>query len=340
MRGIMKNDNNAENQDRKIKISFHHAMHIILLLAVVISIVLLIRKFSNWGVLVDINNLADDPDDRYPNCMDEFFPLLTGTEDAVNDDGITNILVFGNHPFSDDRDSEDSLANIIAREANATVYNCAVDGSCLSTQFPYFATDKNPMDAYSFYWLMVLATTDSNAQYYPAAVEALGDEAPAEAQEVYDTLTSLDFNTIDVVVVMYDATDYFLWRNLYNPEDSTDITGFAGGLEAGIELLQTYYPNIRIIVMSPPYAFAKVHGEYISSDIRLVNGEFGLSSYVGLEAQAAFSRGVSFVDNLYGSIHEDNASEYLLDNFHLNVEGRKIVADHFIYALNYYNKKE
>lgn len=335
----MKNYENDTKQNKQKNFSFHHAMHIVLLLAVVVSIALLIWKFSHWGIFVDINNLADDPDNRYQNCMDEILPLFTGTEDAINDDGITNILVFGNHPFSDDRDSKDSLANIIARDANATVYNCSVDGSCMSSQFSYFSADDNPMDAYSFYWLVTLAVNGANDGYYSAALKALGEDAPAEAQEVFDTLTSLDLNTIDVAVIMYDATDYLLWRSPCDLEDSTDVTSFAGNLEAGIELLQAYYPNIRIIVMSPTYAFAVVDGEYVSSDIYLAYEKFALSLYANMEAQSAFSRSVTYVDNLYGSIHEDNASEYLRDNLHLNVEGRKIVADHFIYALKYFDKE-
>ena len=44
------------------------------------------------------------------------------------------------------------------------------------------------------------------------------------------------------------------------------------------------------------------------------------------------------MDNLYGSITEDNADEYLVDNLHLNVKGRKLIAKRFEYFLNYYSK--
>ena len=45
---------------------------------------------------------------------------------------------------------------------------------------------------------------------------------------------------------------------------------------------------------------------------------------------------VTFVDNLYGTINEDNAEDYLTDHLHLNQEGRKKVAERFVYALNYF----
>lgn len=48
------------------------------------------------------------------------------------------------------------------------------------------------------------------------------------------------------------------------------------------------------------------------------------------------SKMVTFVDNLYGTVTEDNAQDYLIDHLHLNVAGRKKVAERFVYALNYF----
>ena len=59
-------------------------------------------------------------------------------------------------------------------------------------------------------------------------MEALGDNAPPEANEVYSTLTSIDLSTVDVVVAMYDGSDYLDGRPMYNDGNSTDITQFTG----------------------------------------------------------------------------------------------------------------
>ena len=56
-------------------------------------------------------------------------------------------------------------------------------------------------------------------------------------------------------------------------------------------------------------------------------------------ANVAMIQGVSFVDNFYGTINETNADLYLLDHINLNVEGRKKLAEHFVYALQYYDEK-
>ena len=75
----------------------------------------------------------------------------------------------------------------------------------------------------------------------------------------------------------------------------------------------------------------------MSSDIMTYGGMDVLSTYVIKQSDSAAVQSVSFVDNLYGTIHEDNAKEYLTDNLHLNVKGRKAVAKRFVEALNYYN---
>ena len=166
----------------------------------------------------------------------------------------------------------------------------------------------------------------------------MGDDFPEEGQEVYNLIKSIDFNDVDVLTIMYDAGDYFAGHLMYNDEEITDIRTFSGNLTAGIELIQNVYPHIRIIVMSPTYAYAIDHdGSYISSDQFTYGGQDVLSTYVIKQCYYTLSKGVTYVDHLYGTITEDNAKEYLIDNYHLNLEGRKKVAQRFLYALNYFN---
>lgn len=313
-------------------------MHMLLAVVAVIFIVAIIGKFSNWGVFVDISEIESDHSLGYLDVLDDILPLMDENGLPMEAGEVDNIVVFGNAPFADDRDSEDNLANMIAEASGATVYNCSVGSSYLSAQWPYFDASQAPLDAYSFYWLTVLATTDANAHYYPESVAALGDNTPPEAQEVYDTLTTLDFNTVDVIAIMYDASDYLAGRRMYDDANRTNIQHFTGSLEAGIELWQREYPHIRIIVMSPTYAYGlDENGEYVSSDIQRY-GQDVLSTYVIKESDSCAYRSVSFIDNLYGTVTETNADEYLIDHLHLNVDAREKLTSRFMTALNYFNK--
>lgn len=313
-------------------------VHVFFALVMIIVIGLVAYRFTHWGQRVSQSDIFKDGQGSYDDSWDSILPLTDENGQMVITDA-SNIVLFGNAPFADDRDSSDSLANLIAKETGANVYNCSISGSYLAAQELNFDPTVAAMDAYCLYWLVSLAAGAPIDNYYVQAAEQLGDKTPADAEEVINTLKTLDFNTIDTVAIMYDATDYLLGNPMYNDDNPTDPTQFTGNLEASLDVLQSLYPQIRIIVMSPTYAYAvDENGDYVSSDMYIYNNRDVLSTYVIKECYSANLHSVSFMDNLYGSITEDNAKEYLTDNLHLNVKGRKLIAKRFEYFLNYYAK--
>lgn len=333
----------VENDGVAAKKGFRRLLnpHFLFLLILLLLFGFLFYRLSNWGIKVDLDEIFKDGPGTYEDTFDSVLPLLDENFQPVDQEESSVILAFGNAPFADDRDSENSLAAMIEDLTGATVYNCAVSGSYLASQNPSFDAKIAPMDAYCFYWLVHLAMGSPIEYFYSDAKERLTamDAYPEDADEVYETLTTLDLNTVDTVVIMYDGTDYLMGHAMYSDENTTDIQQFTGNLEAGIELLQKVYPQIRIIVMSPTYAYAvDKAGNYVSSDQYIYNNRDVLSTYVIKQSGSCADRGVSFVDHLYGTITEDNAKKYLIDNVHLNEDGRRAVAERFEYFLNYYIK--
>lgn len=314
-------------------------VHVLFFVAIIGIVAIIFFRFQNWGVEVDLNEIFKDGQGTYDNTMDSILPLMDDKGQIIKREIDTPvILAFGNAPFADDRDSEDNLCNLIAQKTGATVYNCSVTDSYLAAKDYVYDANVNPMDAYCFYWLATLAVDGPIDHYYESAEAAMGENLPAGAAEAYDTLSSIDMNEVDVITIMYDATDYLLGHQMYNDENPTDPIQFTGNLEAGLEMIQTNYPHIRIIVMSPAYAYAiDEQGNYVSSDM-YTYGQDVLSTYSIMQTASCLRHSVSFIDHLYGTITEDNADEYLIDNLHLNVEGRKLIADRFEYFLNYYEK--
>lgn len=316
-------------------------VHTILLAVIVLVVAICFVRLKNWGVMIDLDEIFKDGPGTYEDTLDEIVPLLDANAQPIIQDKLSNIVVFGNTPFADDRDSKDNLANMLADLTGANVYNCAIGDSKLACKLDYIADENNVTDVFSFFYLTCLA---AGYEYGPHFAEAKGvleplGEYPEDADEVIETLTTLDFNTVDAIVIMYDATDYYELSRLYNAENSQDITTFTGNLELGIAVLQSVYPHIRIVVASPTYAYAvDEDGKYISSDQYAYNGHDILSSYVIREGVSSISSGVSFLDNFYGTFNEDNASDYLTDSIHLNKAGRELVAKRCEYFLNYYIK--
>ncbi|MCR5755446.1 MAG: SGNH/GDSL hydrolase family protein [Acetatifactor sp.] len=320
-----------------------YLIHIVLLAVLLVSVVCILYRFQHWGEKIDLSEIKPDDEVQYMDVLDQILPLTDTEGRVVDTSNPDSIVVFGNAPFADARGTDENLANMIAASTGATVYNCSVSGSYLAAQEPFLQVDVAPMDAYCPYWMIFANLGLHNNDImdisgaYADVVQTLGSAAPPEASEVYETITTLDFNTVDVVVFMYDASDYLMGHPMYDDNNPTNLQQFTGNLEASIELLQQYYPHIRIIVLSPTYAFAlDKKGEYVSSDKQRYGWDV-LSTYVIKEYVSCASRSVTFVDNLYGTITEQNAKDYLTDHLHLNQEGREKVLERFLYALNYYN---
>ena len=317
--------------------------HIVFLVVAVLLIIGIFWGFSNWGVLIHQDDIFSDGKGSYDNSYDMMLPAFDENGDPIYPkyDKDTQIVFFGNNPFSDDRDSKNNLVNIIQKETGATVYNCSISGSLLASAKYALRPYETPMDAFNLYWLAFLPLGDSVDKYYLDSVNALGDQAPPEAMEVYNTLKSIDFSQVDVVCIMYDGSDYLNGSPMYNDNVFNDPITFTGNLAASVEVLRNTYPHIRFIVMSPTYAYGlEEDGTYISSDIQIYGNQHYLSTYVIKQAEACSAMGVTFVDNLYGTVHEDNADQYLSDHLHLNVDGRKKVAQRFLDAYYYYNDRE
>lgn len=339
--------------EEKEKKRFRLNIHMVLIAVVITCIAVIFFKFKNWGISLDHDDLFQNGDGAYVDNYDSNFPLRDEEGDAIplkTSDGL-HVVLFGNYPFSDDRNSEDGLANLIAAMAeerlkgsgtDVTVYNCSIGGSYVAAERPQFTTAQ-PWDAFSPYWMSLMTTDISTDDYYGAAVTALGEEVPDEIKEVRKTLSEIDFDKVDVIAILYDGTDYLLGRPISDSPDHTEIQQFIPHLSAALDILLENHPDVRIIVLSPTYAFSDQldeNGDYVSSDIH-VYGESRqtLSRYAIQEYHLCAEKGVTFIDNIYGTFNEDEAKDYLTDNLHLNVEGRRKVAERLVSALFYYGTR-
>lgn len=315
------------------------SIHLLFLVVLILCMLFIVHRIKNWGTIVNWDDLITEDDGNEEDTvevLDNILPNLYEGDEPALTDGVTQIVLFGNGAFAEDYGTDDNVGNIIAELADATVYNCSVSGSYLAASKESFYVDQDPMDAFNFYWLATFAALDNDIPCRTALEEA-SDPLPEEARDVYKLLLTLDFTTIDVIGIMYDASDYLDGRPVYNAANETDIQTFSGNLAAGVELLQAAYPHIRIIIMSPTYAYAiNKAGEYVDSD-QYVYNEYDLSTYALMLERSTSPYGVSFVDNIYGTVNVYNAKDYLIDNVRLNKDGKQKLAERFVYALTYYD---
>ena len=302
--------------------------HLILVLLIVLAIAGSAFFIARWAKGVDSTYNRDEVEEGYDvEVLDRVYYMSQTQLGEHVPNEVKNVLCFGNAPFADDRDSKNNLCNLIAEETGANVKNLSIPDSYLSMGSPE-GNISDPMDYYTFYWLMCFATLEDKDALL-GGYNLVGRGTSEIGDEIVDYLCKVDLNTIDTIVLMYDASDYLIGRTKETPENVSNPYTYCGNMYAGIELLQSMYPHIQIIIMSPTYAYAlDEKGNYISSDIVKVNGE-SLAAYVYTQLNLCQVAEVTFIDNIYGTVNSDNADMYLTDNVHLNVDGRKAVALRF-----------
>ena len=293
---------------------------VILLMFLIAAIRLIIWNIgedSGYDPNADTSEFDTEPQD-YIQPMDA--SLLEGHED----DGVTTIVTLGNAPFSDERGST-GLAEKIAQKCDATVYNCAFPDSYLSMKYEEY-TDSYPQDALSLY-LVTASFCGGDLTLMEHAAGLVEDTEGTQA--ALDTLKNVDFSTVDMIVIMYDLSDYMDDRPVMDENNDINLITWNGALNASIDLIQQTYPHIRIVVLSPSY------GQYTDENGNLVNadtedlGNGTLPDYVLHEIDVAMANGVSILDNYYGSVTENQAAECLTDGYHLNEAGRERIAQRF-----------
>lgn len=327
-----------ENRDIEKKFNKRIIVHIILIALIVAFFAYVGVRLYRWNKgKVDDTDVSVVNHDFDVEVMDYILPMNPKLLEGIEDDGVTRIVCLGNDAFDLNRWGDGNLSKLIQKELTdagekAEVYNCGFGGSLVASINETYANNV-PVDAYSFYWVSA-AIASSDFSNMDDAYKNLGYENN-EIKDSINTLKSIDFNTVDVIAIMYDGNDFRCDRPLDDGED-VNIQYYTGAMEAGLQIIQAAYPHIRIMVMSPTYEYGvDENGNYIAADLKK-NYYGSLSTYVQKESDTCYENSVSYIDNYYGTVNELNAKQYLDDNQRLNDEGRKLVAKRFVECLNKY----
>ncbi|MBQ0028131.1 MAG: hypothetical protein KBS96_05960 [Lachnospiraceae bacterium] len=296
------------------------------------------RSFAQWIILgiaiviigfvivrVSIWNKGNDSD-YDPNENNTEFdvepsdyvqPLSAEQLKDKNDDGVTTILTIGNSPFADNYENN-NLAAEIAKAYDATVINIGIEESYIAQKSGDYS-GENLEDGVSLFQISKAINTGDYSIVRKAAANMSG-----EANKAAETLEATDMTKVDMIVIMYNLEDYKEHRPL-GSSDNMDINCVYGAINKSLTLIQEKYPYIRIVMLSQPAAGVTIDDFYVDGD-KFDIGEGTLSDYVTFELEAVASRGCSFIDLYYGAINVDNRDEYLVNDYHINDEGAKVIA--------------
>lgn len=302
----------------KKSINFHLIFFIVILALFLFAIIKLWLWNKGEASGYDPN---EDTSEFDVETMDYIQPLSSSRLEGHEDDGVTTLLCLGNSPFADNK-GEGGLAQALAREVDGVAYDASFAGSFQSLKNEAYQADY-PADGVSLYSL-VKAFCNGDYSSLEQAAGALG----SDAKDTVNLLKGLDFSTIDMIVIMYDLSDYIDHRPLYDPNNDSNLVTWSGSLNASLKLLDETYPHIRTVILSTPACGKTIDEFYVDGDIQnLGNGT--IPDYLNYQMNVILSNGVSYIDNYYGVITVDNRDEYLVDDYHLNEKGIQAIASRF-----------
>lgn len=296
--------------------------HLVIWRMIGILFLIVVIRLIIWNIGTksdfDPDNISDDFDTE---ALDTIYKVNTAKIEGFVDDGVTTVLIIGNDPITD-KSGDGSISSLVADKTQAQVYSAGFAGTCLAAMNSVYS-DEYAADAFSLFYL-TKAICDND---YSLQDNLLNSGAvSADYASSIDVLKNLDYSKVDVLVFFYDANDYLQRRNLYDDNNPLNTGTYTGALRASARQIAEKYPHIRIILMSPYFAsIVDESGNYLSGDTNNL-GCGVIPNYLQFSIDVGNECLFTVIDNYYGTINEDIASEYLTDHIHLNDKGREAIA--------------
>lgn len=304
-------------------------VHIIIAAVIVLVIGFSAYKLIRWN-MGTVTTEGTVEGDFEVEVLDQVFLLPEDKMAMHPDDGEETILFLGNDILTY-YNNDEGFVERVGKKTGANTIKCGFTESTVALKYAQYDTSF-PMDAFSFYNV----SQSIVSRDFSLMTEAAGfSEDPTYANNTR-VLQELDMNSVDTLVIFYDAEDYIKLRIGMNPDDDSDPITYSGALNAGIKAIQEKYPFIRIVCMSFPMCYAYDSNGAIVSGDRYDFGNGRLTTYLQFMIDVSGATGVTFIDNYYGTIHEDNSDGWLLDNIHVNAACNEHMAEHFVNVI--YNR--
>ncbi|MCR5278489.1 MAG: hypothetical protein K6E19_03520 [Lachnospiraceae bacterium] len=246
-------------------------------------------------------------------------------------DGVTRAVIFGNY-MVDNYGKDKSIINMLKENFDWEFIDLSVDATCIA-QHSQAGEERELFDNFCLFKMVeyILTGTKSDYQKYAPFYREVDKDAFVEKWR------SVDFNKVDKVIIMYSLMDYYYINRRTGENDETSVFG---SLFKTIQTLQAAYPHLEIILSSG-------YPEYIIKDDGTV--EYGYTSYYGgtgmddenygtqsmyaqIEAYVALSTLVTYIDNFYCGINEENIHDYV-DQQNLTDAGIELIGNHIVDVL-------
>ena len=219
------------------------------------------------------------------------------------------IVIFGDSIIGATRD-QTSVPAYAAAYTGATIYNVGFGGCRMSV---------HPTAGYAAFSMWALA--DAIATNTWTTQDAQASSGADYFPEQLALLKSIDFSTVDEIVIHYGTNDFAANVQIDNGSNTTSTSTVCGALRYSIQKILGAYPKIKIFVSLPIYRmWNSVGAETYTNGLGKK-----LPEYNAAMQAVAESYNLPAIDG-YGKlgINSLNDSAYSSDGTHLNDLGRQI----------------
>ena len=162
--------------------------------------------------------------------------------------------------------------------------------------------------------------TENGTEYFPETIAAL---------------KKIDFGDVEILLISHCVNDYHAGEVIYRADEEDEYT-YAGALRSTLAILKDVYPDLRIILLTPPFTWYTELG--LTCEEYVIGGNV-LADYVDAQYGIAEEMNVELID-LYHDLfpHEtwEDWQRYTIDGVHPNEAGMELIARTIADYLNGY----
>ncbi len=302
---------------------------IIILAVVIIALIgLLIYLVKSWEGSGEFHidtslDTETETDDRVMFFPADFY--------RKEDDGVISILVLGNDTFGKNLGGP-SVCRLLQANTKATIYDCTFPGSMMMAEREGSPEESGyDKDYYSLYWLFE-SKKNGDLSKQKEMIEDMDVSDKPVYREHLETLEKLDLETVDFLLICYDAHDYLAGHPVTNEASEYSPTCMNGVMYGLSEKIGTLYPEMQVAYVSPSYCYVTdADGNKTGGNVTEIKGRTLSDMILGMKTLSG-TYGASYVDDYFGvKINEETASQYLTeDDIVPNLDGKKLIASHIM----------
>lgn len=268
--------------------------------------------FKISGTFTDQASVLDVPKgvtiSSTPSCTVYYEPQ---TQTTLPLEGKT-VVCFGDSLFGMYR-GETSAPAWVGYVTGATVYNVGF-GGCRWANHPSHGYAEFSM------WALADAVATGDWSTQDQYASSGSDYFP----EQLALLKSIDFSTVDYVVIHYGTNDFGGNVAIGSDSPDTDHSTICGAMRYSIKALLTAYPHLRIFISLPVFRFWSSGGVTTYSDTYTNSLGNTLPQVISAMESVSEEYNLPYVDGYYKlGINKLNAQSYLTDGTHQNTVGRE-----------------